>query len=427
MNIEVEKNTEIFLSVLFYYFIKRKYSDTEFDIHKKRFYDIHKQDYNNIKNEFDGCLEKKINFRNKYEEFINISSITDKNVLLSYIYFFLYCKDDILYDTQTIEECFEYIQNTNTKYLSLLDDYLIKKKYEFKDNNLFQITEKIENIIKIVKPVYFIKYDAHSGHVFAYFIEFIKEYEGIDYVIAITEDYNKKHNHIIELYKLYRGNDKIVYLRNNNYYEMQINEIIPKFNYLYPEQYLFETKLFLFVKEIYFKKKTINDINIIESIADSSTINYSCHIDIINDCIKKCNDKHKNISFHKNIFIVKNNKKTPFNNTPTRGFSIDGILQNNFIKIDPQEIEFSLLVYFLNNAENIITSWNTIVYINKFFFNKKSKVLVLCHTDYSFEYNFLNFKSNIYFVDCKELFYIQDLDSNSINEIFLNKIINIFN
>ena len=47
-----------------------------------------------------------------------------------------------------------------------------------------------------------------------------------------------------------------------------------------------------------------NGINIISSIFDKSTIECSSHIDIINDCIKKCNDKHKNISFHKNIFII---------------------------------------------------------------------------------------------------------------------------
>ena len=429
---EDDTKTEIFVSVLFYYFIKRKYLDKEFHDHKKRFYDVHNQDYKSMKCEFDICWERERNNTKKYDEFINLPSIADRDTVFLYIYFFLYCRDDVFYDSDDIERYYDYIQRSSSKCMSILDNYS-EGKFKFKDNKIVKIKNDEENIIKILKPVYFVKYDAHSGHVFAYLLQFIKELEGTDYVIAITEDYYIKQSHVIELYKMYRGDDAVVILCNNSNYEMGIKELPFHYNYLYECTKLFVTNDFLFVEKNDFEEKTINGINLIISNADKSTIKYSCHIDIINECIKKCNDKHKNTDFHKNIFLVKNNKKTPFNNTPARGFNldnIDSILQNNYIKIDPQEIEISLLVYFLNNAENIITSWSTIMYINKFFFNKKSKVIVLCHKDYEFEYDHIknrhcDCKKHIYFADVEELYYIQDLDTDSINETFLNNIINI--
>lgn len=408
----MDKETKIFIDVLFFYYIKRKYSENEFILHKNRFdnKNIHNFSFNKMNKEFANCAEAKQKKNSDYCDFLSLNK-NDKNTFCRYIYFYLYCKYDIFYCDNIINKYYDYLIDNK---LNLSD--LTKLNFDNDEISEVCLTQN--------KPIYFINYNHHAGHVLSYFINFLSKHSNCKF--AITNDFYNKNKHVIDMMKLLKENDLFIILDESNKNKFVFENLPSQFN----TRSLFTTEDFLSVKNITFEEKMIDDIKYILSNSDKSTMTYFNNINFFDDCINMCCKKHENIETYKNIFLVKNNKRTPFNNTPARGFNIDNIdditKKYNFLQIDPQNIEFSLLVYYLNNAENIITSWNTIMYINKFFFNKKAKVIVLCHKLYHEEYNYVKHKYNIYFADCDKLCYIQDLNTDSINENFVSKIIKLF-
>lgn len=144
---------------------------------------------------------------------------------------------------------------------------------------------------------------------------------------------------------------------------------------------------------------------------------------LIDKAIDKSNKINENLEKYDNIFLVKNTKNTPFNQDPFNGFNYDKIINNiyesNYKILDPQEISLEKLIYYLNNTKKIITSWNTIMYINKFFFNKDADILVLCHINYNNEIyaNFFDYRNTSYFIESKKLYYLENLTTNLDKEI----------
>jgi hypothetical protein len=430
MNTSPDK-INIFIDILFFYFIKREPTDSEKEIHTKRFYNEHKKEFSSIKSEFCKCEESKKSTKKKYDEFIDINTL-DTQKIYSYIIFLAYCISDNFIEGPKLLEYYKYMSNYKENKLSHLANYLqnFPRNYLYKNDSFSLIDNNTNYDISISEAIYNIKYDAHSGHVFAYFIMFMEYYKDEDYIISITNKYYQKHKHIIEFYELVKGKDKVIRLEENKVYNINLKQLHPNLNFTDVNQKLFMTKDFLKTNSVFLRDVYINKSKLILSNPDRKSLVYSEHMHLIHKCINVCLEKHKNEKFYNNIFLVKNNKKTPFNNTPARGFNLDFtqdfLNKYNFVEIDPQTYELSKLVYLLSKAKNIITSWSTILYINKFFFNKGSTVLVLCHRKYYEEYSNPEHKKNIYFADCRNLYYMIDLDTNSLNNHMLEDIMPIF-
>lgn len=264
----------------------------------------------------------------------------------------------------------------------------------------------------------------HAGHVFARIIYHINKYnkDPNEGKLVITTEYHQKYRHIFEFMDMTSPNNYVVCDDTNHYFNHLNNGC--GYQPDYSIKHFCTTEMFFGYKNV--ELKNIKP-NIYELISDETTVYESEHINIINNCIKFCNDKHKNEKTHDNIFLVKNNLTTPFNLTPKRGFDLskigDTINDLNYHYVDPQNMSLSLLVYLLNNAKNIVTSWNTIMYINKFFFNDKSKVVVLCHNEYRREYEPLVFYNNVFNAKCEKLYFIKNLRSTSVTNELLSEII----
>ena len=119
----------------------------------------------------------------------------------------------------------------------------------------------------------------------------------------------------------------------------------------------------------------------------------------------------RNLKQHFKICLVKTNNYT--SNTPNKSYDYTDVLdlskQYGYHNIDMSD-DIKNIIYLLQTASIILTSWGTISYINKYFFNKNAIVIMLCHSGYGWELNTLRMYNSLYYCDANRTLYILNVD-----------------
>lgn len=436
MDIQITDPTT-FVNMLFFYYIKRQPYNEELKKHTDRFKTTHNNNIDSMKHEFAICSECINNKNKEFVDFIDVNTDASKLCIKLLCYFDM----NIFLNDNKLSEYIEYYNSNERKLTKLLHKLnplcklrqqekekekeitkLLNSKaiYIYQNDDLYYYGISSPDVINIDLPVYHLKYDAHAGHVFACVVQFIHFQGDNDYVLAVSNKYYEKFKHIMEFYDIVRPN-RSLYLYDKETYSMNLVQLPFPYNSPSTDNHLFVTQEFYGARAAsYTNIISDNNYKIVSVKTEKEQIYRSPHLDYTNKCVKLCLEKHDGEPFYDKLFLVKNNKCTIFNRTPYRGFSFDEILNYigslGFHSIDPQHYEFSKLVYLVNEAKVIITSWNTIMYINKFFFNPTIKIIVLCHSGYHGEYAVEKFKRTIYYADNEKFYFIFGLETNSITE-----------
>lgn len=394
----------ILIHALFFYYLKREPTYKEIEIHSNNYKINHNENITSIIEEFKNCDETKNNFNKEY----------NKKILLKF-------------SNKEIIELENYIEIFNKNKINLLDDYkeisklnLNKELYKYYNNNFIRTNylNNNYNIIKFDKYCIYITANEKAGHNFVKTLNILydNEIKNREFYLLFNKEYENKYKHIIEFINLINSNIcKLIENNKNNIYIFEKSyEIYNKNNNgFYSDFYGLKNKMNLEIENYnnkLLKKSKYNKEDIFWT-----NLYYKNLIDISIDESNKINE---NLEKYDNIFLVKNTKNTPFNQDPFNGFNYDNIkdeiIDNNYKILDPQEISLDKLIYYLNNAKKIITSWNTIMYINKFFFNKEAEILVLCHINYNNEIyaDFFDYRNTSYFIESKKLYYLENLNTN---------------
>jgi len=432
--IEVSKDDEgLLIDALFYFYIKRKPIDSERARHLSNYQSFHKK-IEPINREFSTCGECIKMRPEPFNPFILEGLSTDAyESLIKIIYYFV---TESLIEPKRLES---YVaQLTESKDIVALTKLINipTGRYVLTGNRYIAPTNKIGPATKIDLPVYHVTYDMHAGHVFAYIIQFVHFFQKEDYIIGTTRDHYNSYRHVLEMYDILRPGKRIIF-EPDTIYEMEFKEILRSFDHSVHGRKLFMTNGFEGVGAAYYDKfgvypgsKTAQEFTV-EKVRDlKETYFNDVHMPYVNRIADACRERHEGKETFDYVFLVKNMAPTPFNATPGRGFKLDHVRtyieEKNFKIIDPEEMDFSYMAYLLLNAKYIITSWNTIMYINKFFFNRESKVIVLCHIGYNNEYHNIAFRKTIYYAYCLSIHYIYHMTPDSITPEGMDYMIELF-
>lgn len=407
---------ELLINSLFYFYIKREPKENEFTHHLNRFISQNRS-IKDIDREFNTCSEAADRAKAPFNPFL-LQKTNPQSYprLIQFIYYFA-TKSEL--NDQSLLEQFVKELTANS------DIDAIVKKMSVPGNN-YQLVGEImvkvarpKSTISVELPIYQITYDLHAGHTFAYVIRFISHMKNRDYMIGTTKSYNDKFRHVLEMYDILRPNRRIVF-DPDAIYDMQLEPLPHPFNI----KSLVTTASYEGVRDVTYDPVgkypgPPNSNFVVELFADNKSTRYQdSNMEYMRTIIDHCRLVHQSEETVDRVFLVKNMKSTPFNFTPSRGFQFDStesyIEECGFKILDPELMPFSKLVYLLSHAKYIITSWNTIMYINKLFFNKDAQVIVLCHNGYLGEYRDYNHRKTIYYANCAIQYFIFNLRSDSV-------------
>lgn len=473
-----------FIEILFYYFIKRAPDSNELDAHIANFYSLHKCDFMKVHNIFNSCPERNTNRNRPYESFFNFDEMeeTRRSVYLRMLFFVINSYEPteeevgeiintfISYEQTSLESVtihynslvtvtpsistklyaiyatlananlflsmrtiIDFYNDTNggNRSIEVTTKHFIKLQNSeypiYKLNDDMELQQVVEPVygewVTISTPIYHMVFDSSAGHVLAYFIEFMKHFESTYYTIGVTRQYYAKNRHVCEFYELLRG--RIIIFEKDTYYKINLlphhHNFVAKTN----RDRHFGTEQYAGILKMEINPILNTSLNIKEYRWNSSDYFTGSGYEYIKKCLEIALRRHQGEPTISNLYLVKNADVSSFNHTPYRGFSFDKTMveSNGYRVVDPMDYSLSQLIYLCHHATNVITSWNTIMYINKFWFNANSTVCVLCHVGYAHEYSIVAYHRNIYHALCRKLFFVYDVGTSQIDGEFIKKIL----